>query len=240
MLALQAELRVGRVTPVLDRAAASSRSPGGRTSASRRSSTGSWGRRWRSSPTSRRPRGARSAASPRATTGSSCWSTCPGVQRPRDPLTERMQRRMERELADSDAALFVLNGEPGDRPGRPLHRRRARAAPRAGRHRGQQGRPRSSRAETLAALQAAAELDLGDDIFPISARGRAAWRRSSSTCRRCCPRARSCTRPRRHRPVREGAARRAGPRAGAAPHPRGAAARRRGRGRGDRGARATA
>jgi GTP-binding protein Era len=34
----------------------------------------------------------------------------PGVQRPRDPLTERMQRRMELELRESDAALFVLNG----------------------------------------------------------------------------------------------------------------------------------
>ena len=43
----------------------------------------------------------------------------PGVQRPRDPLTERMQRRVESALADSDAVLFVLNGEqqigPGDR-----------------------------------------------------------------------------------------------------------------------------
>jgi GTPase len=34
----------------------------------------------------------------------------PGVQRPRDPLTERMQRRLELELRDSDAALFVVNG----------------------------------------------------------------------------------------------------------------------------------
>jgi len=34
----------------------------------------------------------------------------PGVQRPRDPLTERMQRRMEVELRDSEAALFVVNG----------------------------------------------------------------------------------------------------------------------------------
>ncbi|MEA2375867.1 MAG: GTPase, partial [Thermoleophilaceae bacterium] len=41
----------------------------------------------------------------------------PGVQRPRDPLTERMQRRMERELADSDAALLVLNGQQGVGPG---------------------------------------------------------------------------------------------------------------------------
>jgi GTP-binding protein Era len=34
----------------------------------------------------------------------------PGVQHPRDALTERMQRRVERELADCDAAMFVLNG----------------------------------------------------------------------------------------------------------------------------------
>jgi GTP-binding protein Era len=34
----------------------------------------------------------------------------PGVQRPRDVLTERMQQRVERELAASDAALVVLNG----------------------------------------------------------------------------------------------------------------------------------
>src|SRR5688572_10274089 len=34
----------------------------------------------------------------------------PGVQMPRDVLTERMQRQVERELAESDAVLFVLNG----------------------------------------------------------------------------------------------------------------------------------
>jgi GTP-binding protein Era len=34
----------------------------------------------------------------------------PGFQQPRDALTERMQRRVERELADCDAALFVLSG----------------------------------------------------------------------------------------------------------------------------------
>ena len=34
----------------------------------------------------------------------------PGFQHPRDALTERMQRRVERELADCDGALFVLNG----------------------------------------------------------------------------------------------------------------------------------
>src|SRR5438045_3567388 len=41
----------------------------------------------------------------------------PGVQRPRDPLTERMQRRMELELRESDAALLILNGEQGAGPG---------------------------------------------------------------------------------------------------------------------------
>ena len=35
----------------------------------------------------------------------------PGVQRPRDPLTARMQKRMERELADSDAVLFMVSSE---------------------------------------------------------------------------------------------------------------------------------
>jgi GTPase len=37
----------------------------------------------------------------------------PGVQKPRDVLTERMQHRVERELADSDLALIVVNGEEG-------------------------------------------------------------------------------------------------------------------------------
>src|SRR3954468_24714678 len=41
----------------------------------------------------------------------------PGVQRPRDALTQRMQARVERELADSDAALMLVNGEEGVGPG---------------------------------------------------------------------------------------------------------------------------
>ena len=43
----------------------------------------------------------------------------PGFQRPRDALTERMQRRVERGLVDVDALLFVLAADerigPGDR-----------------------------------------------------------------------------------------------------------------------------
>ena len=41
----------------------------------------------------------------------------PGVQRPRDALTARMQGRMEREMAGSDAALLVLAGDQGVGPG---------------------------------------------------------------------------------------------------------------------------
>ena len=37
----------------------------------------------------------------------------PGVQRPRDELTRRMQRRVEQELGGADAALFVLNADQG-------------------------------------------------------------------------------------------------------------------------------
>jgi GTP-binding protein Era len=93
----------------------------------------------------------------------------PGVQRPRDPLTARMQKRMERELADSDAALFLLNGDQKVGPG---DRFIAEAIKRS-------GLPTVtavnkvdllSRARTLEALEAAAALDLPGEIFPVSAR----------------------------------------------------------------------
>jgi GTP-binding protein Era len=93
----------------------------------------------------------------------------PGVQRPRDPLTERMQGRMERELADSDAALLVLSGDQGVGPG---DRFIARAIANV-------GLPAViavnkvdllDRERTLAALTAAAEPELDAEIFPVSAR----------------------------------------------------------------------
>jgi GTP-binding protein Era len=93
----------------------------------------------------------------------------PGVQRPRDALTERMQRRVERELADSDAALMVINGEEGVGPGDRFIAQTLRGA----------GVPvvlavnkvdRLNRARTVKVLSDAAELDVGDDIFPVSAR----------------------------------------------------------------------
>jgi GTP-binding protein Era len=93
----------------------------------------------------------------------------PGVQRPRDALTERMQRRVERELGDSDAALFVVNGEEGVGPGDRFIAGALRNA----------GIPvvvavnkvdRLDRARTVKVLTDTAELDIGDDIFPVSAR----------------------------------------------------------------------
>jgi GTPase len=93
----------------------------------------------------------------------------PGVQRPRDPLTERMQRRVATELAESDAAVFVVNGEEGIGPGDHFIAGALRGA----------ALPvvvavnkvdRLDRARTVQALTAAAALDAGDDVFPVSAR----------------------------------------------------------------------
>jgi GTPase len=93
----------------------------------------------------------------------------PGVQRPRDALTERMQRRVERELAECDAALLVLNGEevvgPGDRFIAAALRDAGVAVSVAVNKIDRLSRPR-----TVEALTAAAELDLDGEIFPISAR----------------------------------------------------------------------
>lgn len=41
----------------------------------------------------------------------------PGVQRPLDSLTTRMQRRVERELKETDAVMFVINAVEGVGPG---------------------------------------------------------------------------------------------------------------------------
>jgi GTP-binding protein Era len=93
----------------------------------------------------------------------------PGVQRPRDPLTERMQRRVEREVADSDAALFVLNGEqqvgPGDRFIADALRKAGLACVTAVNKIDLLGPER-----TAAALIAAGELGVPGEIFPVSAR----------------------------------------------------------------------
>jgi GTP-binding protein Era len=93
----------------------------------------------------------------------------PGVQRPRDALTERMQRRVESEVADSDAVLFVVNGAQGIGPGDRFIATILRRI----------GVPvvlavnkvdRLSGGQVLEVLAEAAELDLAEDVFPISAR----------------------------------------------------------------------
>jgi GTP-binding protein Era len=93
----------------------------------------------------------------------------PGVQRPRDALTSRMATRVDQELEGADVALLVLNGEQGVGPGD-----RFIAALLTG-----AGVPvtialnkidRLSRGATAAALAQAAELEVADELFPISAR----------------------------------------------------------------------
>jgi GTPase len=93
----------------------------------------------------------------------------PGVQRPRDALTERMQHRVESEMAESDAALFVINAEERVGPGDRFIAGALRGA----------GVPvviavnkvdRLDRAHTLQALTDAAALDIAEEIFPVSAR----------------------------------------------------------------------
>jgi GTPase len=95
----------------------------------------------------------------------------PGVQRPRDVLTERMQRRVEHELDGADAVLLVVNGEegigPGDRfiaghllvarPGVPV----ICAVNKVDRLRPPQ---------IAAVLDAAAGLEVVDEVFPVSAK----------------------------------------------------------------------
>jgi GTPase len=124
---------------------------------------------------SERPQTTRRAIRGVATDTEAGWqlvmTDLPGVQRPRDTLTERMQRRVEREIADSDAVLFVVNAEQGVGPG---DRFISKALLQAN-----EDTPvvcavnkvdRINNAETAAVLAAAAELDGVDELFPVSAR----------------------------------------------------------------------
>ena len=123
MLALQAEILQRCLRPGDSRddrrAPASSASPGAPTSASRPWSTRSSAPTSRSSRCARRRRAGRSAASPPTSRPGASWSssTCPACSARATSLTERMQQRVERELADSDVALLVINGEEGVGPG---------------------------------------------------------------------------------------------------------------------------
>ena len=92
----------------------------------------------------------------------------PGVQRPRDPLTERMQRRVEHALADADAALFLVSGDQEIGPGDRFIANAIRNV----------GLPAVTavnkvdlldKGRTVEALATAAELGVEGEVFPISA-----------------------------------------------------------------------
>ena len=93
----------------------------------------------------------------------------PGVQRPRDLLTERMASTVQAEFGGADAALLMLNGEQGVGPGdRFIGQTLARAAV-----------PvtiavnkvdRLGRVQAADALLAAEALAPGCEVFPLSAR----------------------------------------------------------------------
>lgn len=93
----------------------------------------------------------------------------PGVQRPRDPLTERMQQRTRHELEEADAVLFVLNAQQRVGPGDRFIARAVRGA----------GTPAVTavnkidlvdRAGAASALAAVGDLPAPGEVFPVSAR----------------------------------------------------------------------
>jgi GTPase len=95
----------------------------------------------------------------------------PGVQRPRDDLTQRMQHRVEQELADADAVLFVVDGAQGVGPGDRFIARALLGA--------EAGTPvvcavskidRAPKPAIAKTLIEAEELEIADEIFPVSAR----------------------------------------------------------------------
>jgi len=93
----------------------------------------------------------------------------PGVQKPRDALTQRIDSRVKQELSDAEVALIILNGEEGVGPGDRFIAATLKES----------STPviiavnkvdRLSRAQTLTVLQDAAALEVAQDIYPISAR----------------------------------------------------------------------
>ena len=95
----------------------------------------------------------------------------PGVQRPRDMLTKRMQRRVEHELADSDAVLFVVNAEQGVGPGdRFIAQQLLGVGTETPVVCAVNKLDRVSPAEATKVLADAADLGVAEEFFPISAK----------------------------------------------------------------------
>ena len=127
-----------------------------------------------------RPQTTRRAVRGIATDAAGGWQMVlvdlPGVQRPRDSLTRRMQRRVVRELDEADAALLVVNGEQGVGPG---DRFIAGTMLAAQREASDDPTPvvcavnkcdRLGPGDVAAVLTKAAELEGVDEVFPVSAR----------------------------------------------------------------------
>ena len=95
----------------------------------------------------------------------------PGVQRPRDALTQRMARRVKLELADADAALMLLNGEEGIGPGDRYIAASLADAPGPVTVAVNKIDRLSKERQARALLDAAEIAPPAADVFPISARG---------------------------------------------------------------------
>jgi GTP-binding protein Era len=126
---------------------------------------------------SERPQTTRRALRGIATNPGEGWqmvlTDLPGVQRPRDALTERMQHRVERELGDSDAVVLVIDGAQGVGPGDRFIAGTLLAAQAAA-----EATPVLcavnkcdvlNRSRTAAVLTDVAKLGGVDEVFPISA-----------------------------------------------------------------------
>ena len=122
-----------------------------------------------------RPQTTRRAVRGIATDSQAGWQIVlvdlPGVQRPRDSLTERMQRRVERELAEADCVLLVVNAEQGIGPGDRFIADTLLASA--------ERRPvicavnkcdRLNAPQTTEVLAATAGLEAVDEVFPVSAK----------------------------------------------------------------------
>ena len=94
----------------------------------------------------------------------------PGVQRPRDELTRRMQHRVEQELSEADAALFVVNGDQGVGGSGDVWIAEALRGARVPIVIAVNKVDRTSTTRTVQALAAADGLGLDAEVFPVSAR----------------------------------------------------------------------
>jgi GTPase len=121
-----------------------------------------------------RPQTTRRAVRGVATDPGGAWQLVlvdlPGVQRPRDSLTRRMQNRVEHELHDADIVLLVLDGVQGVGPGDRFIAGELLASHRSPLVCAVNKCDRLNRAQTAAVLADAEKLEGVDEIFPVSAK----------------------------------------------------------------------